>query len=124
MNTENLLQQVFKSLEVLHYKINVLDSKIKYIYEATVGDKKDNAQFVFDTIYKQKIWGSGDDTIGSSGVGSDPIVLAGYINFLNEFIAEKSIKSISDVGCGDWQYMQHVDLSNIYIGAMMSHPLL
>lgn len=87
--------------------MKAIDERTKFIYEATVGDKKDNSNFVFDTIYKQKIWSNG------SGQGSNAIVLQGYIRFLEQFIREHGITSIADIGCGDWQYMCHVDLNGI-----------
>lgn len=76
-------KQFYKKIDLLNQKINDLEVKINYIYEAVVGEKKNNPNFIFDTIYKQKMWGTNpiDDRIGSSGPGSDPNVLTGYILF-------------------------------------------
>ena len=66
---------------------------------------------VFDHIYKSGLWGKG------SGGGSDPHECQLYINWLQSYIQENNIKSIVDLGCGDWQYMQILDLNNInYLG--------
>lgn len=50
---------------------------------------------------------------GGSGPGSQPQNTSKYIKFLNSFIRENNIKSILDVGCGDWQLMSMVDLSGV-----------
>jgi hypothetical protein len=55
----------------------------------------------FVTIYEKKIWGGES---GSSGPGSTfEINAKHYIPFLTEFIREKEIKTIVDLGCGDFQ---------------------
>lgn len=53
---------------------------------------------VFDDIYKGNGWGFG------SGHGSLPRVTKGYRAFLEMFIRENNIRSVVDVGCGDWQF--------------------
>jgi 2-polyprenyl-3-methyl-5-hydroxy-6-metoxy-1,4-benzoquinol methylase len=66
---------------------------------------------IFNTIYKYNLWlfGSGS---GSLAINNKP-----YINFLQNFIKEKSIKSIIDIGCGDWQLFEKINLSNTkYLG--------
>lgn len=64
-------------------------------------------QNIFDQIYLTDEWN------GGSGPGSHPSNTAKYIKFLNSFIRENSIKSILDVGCGDWQLMSMIDLTGI-----------
>jgi hypothetical protein len=51
----------------------------------------------FNTIYTEGIWGEG------SGPGSEGAWADGYIDFVRKFIDEKNIKSITDVGCGDFR---------------------
>jgi SAM-dependent methyltransferase len=66
---------------------------------------------VFSTIYAQGVWGNG------SGAGSDPANVEEYVRFLQDFIRDRSIRSIVDCGCGDWQLMRHIDLSGVdYLG--------
>lgn len=67
----------------------------------------------FTDIYDKKMWIG-----GGSGSGSSPILLKGYMRFLSEFIKLNNIKTISDVGCGDWQFSKLLDFSEIdkYIG--------
>jgi len=64
-------------------------------------------QNIFDRIYLTDEWN------GGSGPGSHPSNTAKYVKFLNSFIRENSIKSILDIGCGDWQLMSMVDLSGV-----------
>jgi len=52
-----------------------------------------------------------------SGTGSTLQVTKNFRNWLEKLIKEHDIKSILDVPCGDWNWMQHVDLSGIhYLG--------
>jgi SAM-dependent methyltransferase len=64
-------------------------------------------QNIFDRIYLTDEWN------GGSGPGSHPSNTEKYVKFLNSFIRENSIKSILDVGCGDWQLMSMVNLSGV-----------
>lgn len=64
-------------------------------------------QNIFDKIYLTDEWN------GGSGPGSHPQNTSKYVKFLNSFIRENKIKSILDVGCGDWQLMSMVDLSGV-----------
>lgn len=54
----------------------------------------------FDDIYKFKLWGAGESP--SSGTGSYGRYAEEYISFVHAFIAEHSITSITDIGCGDF----------------------
>ena len=66
---------------------------------------------IFDTIYKYNLWLFGSGT-GSLAINNKP-----YISFLNKFIKENNIKSVIDIGCGDWQISENIDWSNIkYLG--------
>jgi SAM-dependent methyltransferase len=56
----------------------------------------------FEEIYAKNEWGEG------SGEGSFPINNQGYIAFLEAFIKEKSVRSVLDLGCGDWQFSKYI----------------
>ncbi len=65
----------------------------------------------FEEIYKKNIWGFG------SGNGSSPATTIAYRNFLEHFINLNDIKSVLDVGCGDWQFSKYIDFgSATYVG--------
>lgn len=66
---------------------------------------------VFDKIYKHNTW------IFGSGSGSVPINNKPYIEFLKNLLKEKQIKSVVDIGCGDWQLAKTIDWNDIkYLG--------
>lgn len=44
-----------------------------------------------------------------SGLGSTPAYTAGYRAFLEQFMRTHDIRSVLDVGCGDWQFSKLVD---------------
>jgi SAM-dependent methyltransferase len=76
----------------------------------------------FSQIYENGSWGTyyDDDAkayVGSSGTGSMPDNAKPYLDFLKMFVRENSIKSVVDVGCGDWQLSRFVDWQGIdYLG--------
>jgi len=51
----------------------------------------------FETIYEKQIWGNG------SGGGSSAEYNRQYIHLLRNFMIKNHIKSVVDLGCGDWQ---------------------
>lgn len=56
----------------------------------------------FEQIYAGDEWGHG------SGEGSLLIHNRGYMEFLEGFLAQRRVKTVVDMGCGDWQFSQHV----------------
>lgn len=70
-----------------------------------------NHKLIFTNIYNKNIWGKG------SGKGSSYNYNKQYIEFLEKFIKNNLIKSIVDLGCGDWQFSKHINFNNInYLG--------
>jgi SAM-dependent methyltransferase len=70
-----------------------------------------NVGAVFETIYNRNIWG------GGSGAGSNPQIARDYMNFLQAFLANNNIRSVVDIGCGDWQFSQFINFGNAsYLG--------
>lgn len=59
----------------------------------------------FTSIYQNSVWGNNGSTEyrGSSGPGSSVEYNVEYIAFLRKFISDNDIKSVVDVGCGDWR---------------------
>ena len=65
----------------------------------------------FTEIYERQLWGS------ESGIGSAPEKTTEYRAFLQQFMAQNRIRSVVDFGCGDWQFSQLVDWSEVrYLG--------
>ena len=78
---------------------------------------------LFTTIYEKNKWGSDETRSGPSSTLSRTESLR---TTLPELFTHLGIKSILDCGCGDWNWMKTVDLSNIssYIGVDIVNPLL
>ena len=65
----------------------------------------------FTDIYANDKWSSG------SGTGSRPANNLEYINFVCRFIAINNVRSVVDLGCGDWQFSHLIDWSKVhYLG--------
>lgn len=64
----------------------------------------------FTAIYKNNDWGSSESV---SGVGSEVIQTQELIRLLPSLFKQYSIKSLIDVPCGDFNWMQRVSLDGI-----------
>jgi len=56
----------------------------------------------FEQIYSKNEWGYG------SGEGSLPEHNSGYVQFLEDFLGRHAIKSVVEMGCGDWQFSKDI----------------
>ena len=61
----------------------------------------------FEHIYASREWGAG------SGEGSAKAHTRGYVRFLRRFLRREGIRSVVDLGCGDWQFSRLIDWSGI-----------
>ena len=68
---------------------------------------------VFTDIYDRKVWGINSDLRGSSGPGSHPEYVKPYVRYVTRFLERKDIKSVVDVGCGDFQFARNMDWSKV-----------
>lgn len=65
----------------------------------------------FEEIYEQNEWGHG------SGEGSLVIHTKGYKTFLEGFLSRNHIKTVVEMGCGDWQFSRYIDWKGAkYVG--------
>ena len=65
----------------------------------------------FEAIYRDDRWGNG------SGPGSHPDSTIEYRAFLARFIEANAVQSVTDLGCGDWQFSRLIDWSRThYVG--------
>lgn len=64
-------------------------------------------QAAFEKVYATNEWGKG------SGEGSAPKHTRGYVQFLQQFLKDQQIKSVVDMGCGDWQFSRFIDWTGI-----------
>lgn len=69
----------------------------------------------FTGMYEQNVWG---DPASRSGSGSNPATTANLRAELPMFLTQLDVKSLLDLPCGDWAWMQFVDLSalDLYVG--------
>ncbi len=58
---------------------------------------------IFDEIYRTNAWNDG------SGQGSVMKHVRGYARFLERFVRERGVRSVVDMGCGDWQFSRTID---------------
>ena len=66
----------------------------------------------FTHIYEKGLWGKRNG-VGHSGSGSSVQNAAPYMQLLEKFLVENKIKSVVDVGCGDWSFSQHIPWGEI-----------
>jgi hypothetical protein len=52
----------------------------------------------FQSVYQNQAWGKG------SGPGSSPTNTIEYRAFVERFLRANSIRNVTDLGCGDWQF--------------------
>lgn len=69
--------------------------------------KQMTTEEIFTTIYKENVWG-GKNGEFCSGSGTTNPNAALYIEKLVDFIHQNQIKSVLDIGCGDFRIMQQV----------------
>lgn len=70
---------------------------------------------IFESIYEKNYWGSAESRSGS---GSSENQTSSIIGELPKLFEKYSIKSLLDIPCGDFNWMQRVDLDSIdYLGA-------
>jgi hypothetical protein len=84
--------------------------------------KKLSAKEIFTIIYETNHWKSLNSL---SGTGSEISQTKSLIVDLGRLLVEMNIRSVLDIPCGDFNWMQNVDLSNInYIGADIVEDLI
>jgi hypothetical protein len=77
---------------------------------------------VFTGIYKSNHWKSSESI---SGTGSEIKQTESLINDLDKLLTDMNIVSVLDLPCGDFKWMQKVDLSKIdYVGADIVEELI
>jgi SAM-dependent methyltransferase len=73
----------------------------------------------FSFIYEKDLWGRG------SGAGSFPEYTQPYVVMLQRFLHDHQIRSVVDVGCGDWQFSRLIDWGGVdYLGLDLVESLI
>ncbi|MCP3388889.1 hypothetical protein NLM27_08895 [Bradyrhizobium sp. CCGB12] len=77
---------------------------------------------VFDTIYRDNMWGGPDKL---SGYGSSGPHAAAYIDFVKRFAKEKGVRTVLDGGCGDFSIGSQIcDCVESYIATDISDVII
>ena len=77
---------------------------------------------VFGKIYRRNDWGSNQSI---SGTGSEEIQTKELVRRLPGVLRTLEVTSVLDIPCGDFNWMQHIDLAGInYAGADIVGPLI
>jgi len=81
-----------------------------YLQKNTTVEKYENdsdMEKVFTDVYEKDVWGGGNissDYLGNSGEGSEVNVNKDtYYPFLKKFIIDNNVKTVADLGCGDFR---------------------
>ncbi len=61
----------------------------------------------FESIYREDRWTNG------SGPGSRPSSTIEYRAYVERFMKENHVASVTDLGCGDWQFSRYMDWSSV-----------
>lgn len=69
----------------------------------------ESAQEEFTKIYREHVWGGPF----KSGPGSDPEMLRAYSTLLVDVLEQRQVRSVVDVGCGDWTLGRTLDWSGV-----------
>lgn len=72
----------------------------------------------FERIYLTSEWGVG------SGNGSNPVATIDYRRMVEEFIVLNKVRSVVDIGCGDWQSTRYVNFSGSHYAGFDVVPAL
>lgn len=67
----------------------------------------------FNNIYINKGWGTNEKGEGHSGSGSTLANTKVYRAFLQDFLKTNNIKSVVDIGCGDWEFSKKINWAGI-----------
>lgn len=121
---DNFMQSAIEDFKFTHLwgeakRNQVTMQKVKnrlfldYPQYITLFNQQESHSDIFDDIYKNELWGKGQ----GSGGGSSVEITEGYRSFLQHFLSDMQIKSVVDLGCGDWQFSELIDWSNVeYLG--------
>lgn len=67
----------------------------------------------FERIYREKMWGINEEGKGFSGGGSLLESALPYYEYLIKFMRDHNVRSVVDLGCGDWTLSKYIDWRGI-----------
>ena len=79
----------------------------------------------FSAIYAKRVWGTGNDETFYSGPGSRDPFISGYCDMVSSFITERGVRSVVDLGCGDFAVGRRIAGPGIrYVGIDVVEALI
>ena len=106
----------FKIFLLKNYRAPIIWRLFKFYSEIKLQSEIKNkpTSFVFNKIFKNNLW---NDRKSVSGPGSNDINTANLRNKLYPFLKKHHISSMLDAPCGDFYWMQKIELYDIdYLG--------
>ncbi len=103
----------FQAAEAATYVASYAAADRRQFWQAPQGLFEDpaNLKSTFETIYDGNVWR------GGSGAGSDLQNAALYVAYIQHLVDQSDVRTIVDLGCGDWRFSQYLDLRNCdYLG--------
>jgi hypothetical protein len=83
-----------------------------------------DAERTFERIYARNYWG-GDSGEFSSGSGSADAITSSYVDVVRNFVRERGVRSIADLGCGDFRVGGQLLSEGVdYVGVDIVRPLI
>lgn len=86
-------------------------AKEPWIFEFQTPDEQ--VKTAFSAIYQNGVWGKNKDGTGCSGTGSTAENTELYRIYLETFLETHQIKSVVDIGCGDWEFSHLINWNGI-----------
>lgn len=109
--------------DLLPQSFRRLSRRLKANIEVS-GNRNLSAQDVFTKVYTDGKWG-GDPGTFFSGPGSNEEAARPYADFVTRFIAERGVKSVADLGCGDFRVGRLIATSGVsYTGVDVVEGLI
>lgn len=94
---------------IKYYRMRRGSENISHLLEKERADR-------FAKIYKTGVWLNERNSGALSGFGSEVANTGEIRRELPKIIIQLGVKSLLDVGCGDWNWMRHIELPCEYIG--------
>lgn len=87
-------------------------------------NSKRSVQEVFTEVYERNLWGGAKGEY-CSGAGSDESHAMQYAQMVRAFIREKGVRTVVDLGCGDFQVGSRLQMEGVrYIGVDVVEGLI
>lgn len=99
-------------------------TRLRRLHQLRITNSSRSTQEVFSAIYANNMWGGGAGTF-CSGSGSQLEVARPYCEMVKKFVSDHGVKSVLDIGCGDFSVGQNLQVTGIkYTGVDIVQSLI